>query len=587
MEAFENTGIYQLKVALKKMGVTCMYHITSEKNLKSIQEKGLMPSSALDTADFEYSPGSDRIDRILSKRKGLDSYTALSLTPSPDFLDIAIRSGLLDGNSVIIEIALEVLDRYDFTYYNGNPLIEGSEPIPTEDIINNLSTSGLFLIQAAIPKAFFIAATRLEISRIDGKVTTKRHRRLLGKNGVKVSSYYFVLLLAVIATFGCAVLYHYFRKADLLSRQYAILLVENERLKDAYEDNIIRQFSLRKIYNIFKTDEPYPTVEVMSLINRFAGAVCEQKTSNFFWKHKNTLNWNIFDDFDNLTQDTTKVFSSPYFFKSYSANLVFKDNDISVDDDYGPLPARIILRGLEDHPKLLEIVQEYKGKKSYSNYEMLFSVFDLIKIRQNLTSIDGIEYGTLYKDSNDLYYAYWDNSLGGKRNVHVLIAASMEDLYSFSNNILQGRVITSSDGVISPIVFNEDEMFEVEQYDYLADTISTHLPNRAKIQTNYHIWEVLEFIECGSKIHIKKRVTPLIEASWIMVSFTDFIENADNGDRYYLMDSSLGFDNVYLLNGYGPVEFIETYPPLPDNIKCINIHFDDGEYYIKNFKIRD
>lgn len=570
MEAFDNTDIQNLKVALLKIGVTCVYHITNEKNLQSIQEKGLMPCSALDAAGFSYKPGSDRIDRAISKQKGLNGYVALSLSSSPEFLDVYMRSGFFEGTPVLIEIALEVLDNYDFIYYKDNPLNESAEPISLNEIDKNLSSSGLFYIKAAISKAFFISATRLEISKTDGTLTSKKRRRLLGRNGVKISSYYYVLVLAILACFSCAVLYHYYKKADVVSHLYANLLEENARIKEQYEESLMKDGAI--LLNILHPDS-LRTVPVLPFINTIASIISSEST----------MVWNLFDNYVGLQHDSSLVFSSPDYLKVYNGWFTFKDKSFASGEYIysNPIPGQVILRGTEERPYTIEIVQEYTGKK-----RQIFSIFDLLRIHYelNLIKTEGEQppvapFGGAFQGNNHVIFGFVDESIEKNQQEkyfeHIILANSKRDLVLYSNSLF--------------IKHNEDIRVRRDATSSFFDfgNPPIELPENNSIETEYHIWKANQLALKNTQVVLYKTVTPKRDSTWVRVRPTDYIEDSETGKRYYVLASSLGYNRKYNIWDKHPLEFAEIYPPLPPEVKRINIHHDEGTYYIKDFKIRD
>jgi hypothetical protein len=67
---------------------------------------------------------------------------------------------------------------------------------------------------------------------------------------------------------------------------------------------------------------------------------------------------------------------------------------------------------------------------------------------------------------------------------------------------------------------------------------------------------------------------------------SQFIEDADTGRKYYLQNSSIGFEGCPAISqDTKPITFYEVYPALPENVKRINISSGYG-YYVRGLKIR-
>ena len=83
-----------------------------------------------------------------------------------------------------------------------------------------------------------------------------------------------------------------------------------------------------------------------------------------------------------------------------------------------------------------------------------------------------------------------------------------------------------------------------------------------------------------------ERVTPKEKGTYVYSDNEEFIEDADTGRKYYLKTSSISFKSSPLISyDTVPIDFAETYPALPSNVKRVNIS-SGSQYYIKNLNIR-
>ena len=66
----------------------------------------------------------------------------------------------------------------------------------------------------------------------------------------------------------------------------------------------------------------------------------------------------------------------------------------------------------------------------------------------------------------------------------------------------------------------------------------------------------------------------------------EYIEDADTGRKYYLVNSSIGFEGSPEISyDTNTITFYEVYPVLPSTVKRINIS-SGSQYYVKGLKIR-
>lgn len=107
-----------------------------------------------------------------------------------------------------------------------------------------------------------------------------------------------------------------------------------------------------------------------------------------------------------------------------------------------------------------------------------------------------------------------------------------------------------------------------------------------KIDTPYHEWECNAIeIQNGQTI-LTKTVKPKSAGTFMYSSQDEYIEDADTGRKYYLNNSSIGFEgSPEISNDTKQIVFYEVYPALPENVKRINIS-SGSQYYVKDLKIR-
>lgn len=107
-----------------------------------------------------------------------------------------------------------------------------------------------------------------------------------------------------------------------------------------------------------------------------------------------------------------------------------------------------------------------------------------------------------------------------------------------------------------------------------------------EIATDAHRWKCSSIICQEKQTIVKKVVTPKNNGTYMYSSQGEFIEDADTGRKYYLINSSIGFEgNPTISYDTNSIEFYEVYPALPASVKRINIS-SGSQYYIKNLSIR-
>ena len=110
--------------------------------------------------------------------------------------------------------------------------------------------------------------------------------------------------------------------------------------------------------------------------------------------------------------------------------------------------------------------------------------------------------------------------------------------------------------------------------------------NGERIETAYHKWDCTAIEVRDSQTIVTKTVQPKSEDTLMYSSQDEYIEDADTGRKYYLQNSSLGFEgSPEISNDTKMITFYEVYPALPSTVKRINIS-SGSQYYVKGLKIR-
>ncbi len=107
-----------------------------------------------------------------------------------------------------------------------------------------------------------------------------------------------------------------------------------------------------------------------------------------------------------------------------------------------------------------------------------------------------------------------------------------------------------------------------------------------RLETPYHTWECTGIEVQDGQTILTKTVRPKSEGTFMYSSQDEYIEDADTGRKYYLTNSSIGFEGSPLTSfDTKDITFYEVYPALPSTVKTINIS-SGSQYYVKNLKIR-
>lgn len=110
--------------------------------------------------------------------------------------------------------------------------------------------------------------------------------------------------------------------------------------------------------------------------------------------------------------------------------------------------------------------------------------------------------------------------------------------------------------------------------------------NGEKIETTYHRWDCTAIEVQDGQTIVTKTVQPKSEGTFMYSSQDEYIEDAETGRKYYLQNSSIGFEgSPEISHDTKTITFYEVYPALPSTVKKINIS-SGSQYYVKDLKIR-
>ncbi len=113
-----------------------------------------------------------------------------------------------------------------------------------------------------------------------------------------------------------------------------------------------------------------------------------------------------------------------------------------------------------------------------------------------------------------------------------------------------------------------------------------HAVKGNQVETDYHKWECRAVEVQDGQTIVTKTVTPKKDGTYVYSSQEEYIEDADTGRKYYLTNSTIGFeDSPTISNNTNQITFYEIYPALPSNVKRININ-SGHQYYVENMVIR-
>lgn len=115
---------------------------------------------------------------------------------------------------------------------------------------------------------------------------------------------------------------------------------------------------------------------------------------------------------------------------------------------------------------------------------------------------------------------------------------------------------------------------------------NVHVINGESIETSDHKWTCCAIEMQDGQTIVTKMVQPKSSGTYMYSSQDEYIEDADTGRKYYLMNSSIGFESSPMIShDTNVITFYEVFPVLPSTIKRINIS-NGSQYFVKNMEIR-
>lgn len=107
-----------------------------------------------------------------------------------------------------------------------------------------------------------------------------------------------------------------------------------------------------------------------------------------------------------------------------------------------------------------------------------------------------------------------------------------------------------------------------------------------EIRTEEHNWTLLSVEVRPDCTILEKMVSPRDEEkTWIASVRNEFIEDSITGEKFFIIDSEIGFnENTVILEGYKGRTFKEVYPALPKGTKYINVS-SGSKYYLKSLDL--
>ncbi len=183
--------------------------------------------------------------------------------------------------------------------------------------------------------------------------------------------------------------------------------------------------------------------------------------------------------------------------------------------------------------------------------------------KYNLIKAEGISYKPTYTD-----YPNWESG----REVSLAFKLYFPPL---------PKGITTFDFMETPSSTDGWQIKGIELKHGKAYTISGD-----QVETDYHTWDCTGIEVQDGQTIVTKTVRPKLNGTTMYSSQDEYIEDADTGRKYYLINSSIGFEGSPEISyDTKPLTFYEVYPALPSTVKRINIS-SGSQYYVKDLKIR-
>ena len=181
--------------------------------------------------------------------------------------------------------------------------------------------------------------------------------------------------------------------------------------------------------------------------------------------------------------------------------------------------------------------------------------------RYQLTKVEGITYAPQYTD-----YPGYDS--GREVSLHFKL---------YFPALPKGTTVFDfSEGTVDGWQINGIELKHGNSYSI----------NGEQIDTPYHKWGCVSIEVQDGQTILTKTVQPKSVGTFMYSSQDEYIEDADTGRKYYLRNSSIGFEGSPEISyDTKTITFYEIYPALPVTVKRINIS-SGTQYYVKGLQIR-
>ena len=149
-------------------------------------------------------------------------------------------------------------------------------------------------------------------------------------------------------------------------------------------------------------------------------------------------------------------------------------------------------------------------------------------------------------------------------------------MISCSNSIGQDKQIINEGKPVSNVAEITETKNDVNLIRYFSNVI---------IDTKMFTWKLISIEVNDSNTILTQTCIPKINDAYIYCDKSEYIEDAETGDKYYLVSSSIAMSPEMTFIGDSERTFSESYPKLPSTVKVINI-WAGNSYYVKNYRIR-
>ena len=105
--------------ALRRTGISVLYHFTDAENLASIREHGLLSASSLSAKSIPADLNSDERSRKVDKEMGVADFVRLSFNSENPMKYVAKTEGRI-SRAVMLQMKLEVVSRPGVLFFDCN-----------------------------------------------------------------------------------------------------------------------------------------------------------------------------------------------------------------------------------------------------------------------------------------------------------------------------------------------------------------------------------------------------------------------------------------------------------------------------------